>query len=327
MHLRAPLLAIVFALGTFALPSVASAAIPFFGPIIPPAYATCPASWGLLITVFNNIIALLLTLAIVFVAPLMIAYAGFLFVVNPVDSAGISKAKGILTHTIVGIVIALAGWMIVDAIMAVLYNAGARSGTTVLGTWSTLINSGNIGPCISQAGAAGPSAAPPAGITVACSIPPLANPPFADPLAQQMEGGQTVVWGNTDARLKKCVDKFVGKVGGSVTSAYRPPGYQTHLWEIRDRWCSRDLRSNSNPACSSLKGTISAEVTKHFGSAWACGAVGATSRHTSGTGVDISGINHANAAVQTAARESCLSWRNYSNDPYHYDLQDSCRCD
>ena len=106
----------------------------------------CPASWGLLITVINNVISLLITLAVVFVAPLTIAYAGFLYVVNPVDPGGIAKAKGILKNTVVGIVIALAGWMIVDAIMAVLYNKGAPglSGKT----WSELITSGGIAPCI-----------------------------------------------------------------------------------------------------------------------------------------------------------------------------------
>lgn len=144
------LLAVVFAVSSFVLPLAAHAAIPFFGPIIPQTggQASCPASWGMLITVINHVIELLLTLAIVFVAPLTIAYAGFLYVVNPVNPSGIAKAKGILLNTIVGIAIALAGWMIVAAIMAVLYNPTASSGTTVLGTWSSLITSGGIPPCI-----------------------------------------------------------------------------------------------------------------------------------------------------------------------------------
>lgn len=98
-------------------------------------------------TVINNIIELLLTLAIVFVAPLMIAYAGFLYVVNPFDPSGISKAKGILTNTIIGIVIALAGWMIVDAVMAALYDPSVNAGKT----WSSLIfSSGPV--CLPQQG-------------------------------------------------------------------------------------------------------------------------------------------------------------------------------
>ena len=148
MRSRAYTLALLFVGTSLALPVAAHAGgIPFFGPIIPSAYQACPASWGLLVTVINNIISFLITLAIVFVAPLMIAYSGFLFVVNPMNAGGKEKAKSILTNTVVGIVIALSGWLIVDAIMAVLYNPGAAGGT-----WSSLITSGGIDPCIPLAG-------------------------------------------------------------------------------------------------------------------------------------------------------------------------------
>lgn len=132
-----------FAVGMLALPLAAHAAIPFFGPIIPESTNQCAASWGLLVVVINGIIELLITLAIVFVAPLMIAYAGFLYVVNPVSAGGKETAKKVLLNTVVGIVIALAGWLIVDALMAVLYNPGNAGGT-----WSTIISSGGLDPCI-----------------------------------------------------------------------------------------------------------------------------------------------------------------------------------
>lgn len=147
MRSRVPLFALLLLVSSFALPLVAHAAIPFFGPIVPDAANVCAAGWGMLMVVINNIISLLITLAIVFVAPLMIAYSGFLYVVNPVDPSGIAKAKGILTNTVVGIIIALCGWLIVDAIMAVLYNP-----TAVGKTWSQLIGSGGILPCVDQKG-------------------------------------------------------------------------------------------------------------------------------------------------------------------------------
>lgn len=141
--------------GAFALPHLAQAAIPFFGPIIPPQSVTgvqgsdvCPAGWGMLIMVVNNIISLLITLAIVFVAPIMIAYSGFLLVINQGNSARLNEAKSILIHTIVGIVIALAAWLIVDAIMAVLTPNGQPFGQK----WSDVINSGGMNPCIQVAG-------------------------------------------------------------------------------------------------------------------------------------------------------------------------------
>lgn len=148
MRFRFPLFALLFIAGSLAVPHLVHAGIPFFGPIIPNNNNVCPASWGMFITVINNVISLLITIAIVFIAPLMIAWSGFLMVVNQGNAGKIAEAKKILTNTIVGIVISLAAWMIVDAIMAVLYNPGAAGGT-----WSTLINSGSVAQCLSQTGA------------------------------------------------------------------------------------------------------------------------------------------------------------------------------
>jgi hypothetical protein len=88
-------------------------------------------------------------MAIVFVAPLSIAYAGFLFVVNPVNEHGISEAKGILWNTVLGLVIAFAGWLIVAAVMAVLYHP---TGTT-WGAWSDIVYGRASDTCLKQAGA------------------------------------------------------------------------------------------------------------------------------------------------------------------------------
>ena len=60
--------------------------------------------------VINNIISFSLTIAIVFISPIMIAYSGFLLVVNPVNPGGKNKAKDILLNTVIGIIVALSGW-------------------------------------------------------------------------------------------------------------------------------------------------------------------------------------------------------------------------
>jgi hypothetical protein len=96
----------------------------------------------------------------------MIAYAGFLLVISQGDSGKRTEARKILTNTIVGIVLALAGWMIVAAIMAALYNPGATSGKTTLGVWSNLITSGGLGPCIDLKGSVAPPVAPPPTVDV-----------------------------------------------------------------------------------------------------------------------------------------------------------------
>ncbi len=162
MRSRVSLLALFLAVSSFAVPHFAHAAIPFFGPIVPAGNNVCPAGWGMLMMVINNIIEFLITVGIVFWAPLMIAYAGFLYVFNPVSPEGRSKANKVLSGTIYGIVTMLAAWMIVDAIMAVLYNPG-----TVGGTWASLVGTGGD-VCLPQAGAlpgAGLNQAPVTGIS------------------------------------------------------------------------------------------------------------------------------------------------------------------
>ena len=160
--------AVVVALsaGAIVLPLLAHAAgIPFFGPLFPPEANQCAGGFGLLVSVVNNIISFLVTIAIVFVAPLMIAYAGFLFVVNSVNPAGKARAKQVLTNTIVGIVLSLAAWLIVNAIMAVLYNP-----STFNTTWYNLI-SGNARSCIPLAEGLNPV------------VPATTTPPTVTPLA------------------------------------------------------------------------------------------------------------------------------------------------
>lgn len=136
---------------SFVAPTVTHASIPFLGPIIPQGQATCAGAWGLFILVVNNIIEFLITLVIAFIAPIMIAYSGFLFVVNPVNAGGKDKAKGILTNTVVGIVIALSAWLIVDAVMAVLYSPPSDTRGT-WGKWTDLISGNSASFCMTQKG-------------------------------------------------------------------------------------------------------------------------------------------------------------------------------
>lgn len=197
---------------TLSFPFVAFAGgIPFFGPIIPQAYNVCPASWGLLITVINNIISLLITLAIVFVAPLTIAYAGFLYVVNPLNPSGISRAKEILWHTVEGIIFALAGWLIVDAVMAVLYHPSDSSWST---QWASLITGNASDVCLKQQGAVqgqGLNQVPALGSSATGGLNPPTVGPAGSPCDPQAvmnaasAGGYTL--SATQANILACIAK------------------------------------------------------------------------------------------------------------------------
>ena len=144
MRSRGPLFAFLLLAGVATLPHFAHASIPFFGPVVPDTGNLCALAWGMVITVVNNLIELGITLAIVFVAPIMIAYAGFLMVIEPMSPGGHTKARGILLNTVVGIVIALAAWLIVDAVMAALTPNGRPFGEN----WATIISSNGAPQCI-----------------------------------------------------------------------------------------------------------------------------------------------------------------------------------
>jgi len=127
-------------------PLSASAAIPFWGPIIPTAYNVCAADWALVLVVINNIIALLITLAITIVAPVMIAWAGFDMIMNPTSAEKRSQAKKRMLNVIAGIVLALASWMIIAALMAVLYRPQDPRLAGI--TWTELITTTGSRACI-----------------------------------------------------------------------------------------------------------------------------------------------------------------------------------
>ena len=160
MRSRIFLYAFIFVAGSLALPAVVHAAIPFFGPVIDPSWTVpsnlpggavqCPLGWGALITVINNVIELLITLALVILLPIMVAYAGFMIVTSQGNSGKITQARKMILNTILGIVVALAAWLIVDALMAVLYHPDSSTGWTT--TWSSLITSGNALNCLQQQG-------------------------------------------------------------------------------------------------------------------------------------------------------------------------------
>ncbi len=284
----------------------------FAAPLVPcngPDCGTCE-----LVKLGNNIITWLVSVMAVICA-LVIVFAGFKMVTSAGNSGEITKAKEMIANTLIGFIILLAAWLIVDTIMKMFVN------TSVVGPWNRIECIVATAPVGTTGGTGTGTVTPTPGI---CSVPALS--PITDAEALQMEGGATVIW-PTNTQLKACASKFVGMVGGSVTSAYRPQSYQTHLYEIRDRWCTLKLQSNTDSACSQLRSSVAAEVGKHFGSSWNCGAVAqSNSTHGTGMGVDVSGLNQSSAPVIAAATASCLVWNNFSGDPYHYTLKSGCTC-
>lgn len=179
MRLRSVLIALL----VFALPAVTYAQFPFFGPIIPDCGQNNPNAlgWGAVLEVVNNIIALLITVLVVFVAPLIIAWAGFLLVAYSVNPAGKERARSLLINLVVGLVIALAAWLIVNTIMIALtpnsFNVGG-----VQKTWFQIVTSGGASRCLDisaqplptptpGSGGSGGISTAPSGSAGACTVP------------------------------------------------------------------------------------------------------------------------------------------------------------
>jgi Type IV secretion system pilin len=111
-----PLVAVLFS-----VPLITHASLPFWGPIIPDAYNVCAGNWNLVMEVINRIIQLALTIAIMIVAPIMLTWAGILILTSGGNPGARTKAKDMLLSTVVGITVSLSAWLIVNALMAVLY--------------------------------------------------------------------------------------------------------------------------------------------------------------------------------------------------------------
>ncbi len=202
MRSRVALISLALAASALAAPLLVHAAsIPFFGPIIDNKLQECAAlGWGAVMIVVNNIIRLLITLTIVFVAPLMIAYAGFLLVVNPVNPSGKEKARKMILNLIIGLIIALAAWLIVDAIMATLYNGA-------FGSWYNIITTGGQAPCLALATQLNPAAAPSLGGAPAFPGSPLGAGPIQNASGSCTAAALGPFWGAKAAAMS-CVTHY-----------------------------------------------------------------------------------------------------------------------
>jgi hypothetical protein len=83
-----------------------------------------PCDFNSLMDLVNTVINFILFKMVVPIAAIMFAYAGYLLVTAGGETAGArTKAKSIFTNAIVGLIIAVAAWLIVSTILAILgYN-------------------------------------------------------------------------------------------------------------------------------------------------------------------------------------------------------------
>lgn len=271
-----------------------------------------------------NVIILWLFGIIFLIFAVIMFIAGWGLITSGGNQVALNDAKTKFQNAIIGLLIVMAAWLLIDTIMkGLLGGVGEIDGkpweTVECQTQTEPLKFSDLNTGVSDGQVENSTT------TSACKIPPLSE---LSGQALDMEKGNSVIFNS--ANLQTCANKFISQVGGGakINSAYRPIEYQNHLWEIKNRWCDLGLKDNTEGTCMNLKSAISSEVSKHFGSGWSCGAVAkSNSQHTSNGAVDIGGISdHSSPAVKTKANANCLIWRNYPGDPWHYDLKGGCTC-
>ncbi len=98
-------------------------------PIVP--QETCPLGYGAFFVVIQNVTNDAVILASVFIV-LLIAYAGFLFVTSPASPSSVSKGRAVLLSAVIGFVIIISAWLIVNEFVMVLTTGNLQSITNIL---------------------------------------------------------------------------------------------------------------------------------------------------------------------------------------------------
>ncbi|HVU75547.1 MAG TPA: hypothetical protein VHD38_01770 [Candidatus Paceibacterota bacterium] len=70
---------------------------------------------------------------LVFLSAVLIAWAGWKMLTSAGNTEGYAQGKSILSNVIIGLVIVLAGWIVVDTLMKTMVNQGG-----VLGPWNKI---------------------------------------------------------------------------------------------------------------------------------------------------------------------------------------------
>ncbi len=91
-----------------------------------------------LVDTANNVIRFLISI-LASIGVLLFVFGGFLFLTARGDTSQVDKAKGILIDVVIGFVIVLAAWLIVDTVMKNLLPSGqVQFGTGDLGPWNEI---------------------------------------------------------------------------------------------------------------------------------------------------------------------------------------------
>ena len=131
-------LPVALAVSVFFIPLAVLAAGTAAGtPLVPGSGSPTDYNLCTLRDLANNLINFAVYLS-VFVATLMFAYGGFLYVSGSANEGNIKKAHSVFTKTVIGLVIILIAWLIVNIVLSVLTGQSVAD-------WTNWFSSGSAG--------------------------------------------------------------------------------------------------------------------------------------------------------------------------------------
>ena len=111
-----------------------------FGPIVPDICKACPCGFGGVLAIVQNVMNFLIAIGII-IATLIIIWGGILYVLSPANPENRSTANKMLINAIVGLLITLSAWLIVDFVMKTLYGGQ-------FGPWNSILLTGEGAACV-----------------------------------------------------------------------------------------------------------------------------------------------------------------------------------
>lgn len=273
-----------------------------FGPIVPDICKACPCGFGGVLAIVQNVMNFLIAIGII-IATLIIVWGGILYVLSPANPENRSTANKMLINAVVGLLITLSAWLVVDFVMKTLYGGQ-------FGPWNSILITGEGAACIEPTN-------PPNSLFEGdiFAIPGEAdhggegggsNCPAADASAMRpfpreaLAGGQVYATANT-------VQNFLGMRAAAledgidlkVTSGYRSEQRQVELWNNR-----ANIGAVARP----------------------CSLNGTGSNHNSGVAIDIAvgcrnGQSNCDTATYRWLKQNGGNWNfrnNLPSDPVHW---------
>lgn len=125
-------------LGILLLPSLSYAAeSTFFGPIVPKECHSCPCGFAGVLEIMRHLMNFAVTFGVV-VLTIVVAYAGLMYIMSAANPENRRQANGLITGAIIGMVLVLSSWLIIDFVMRTLYS-GADGTAGKFGPWNSIL--------------------------------------------------------------------------------------------------------------------------------------------------------------------------------------------